>query len=56
MAGINEGLTYIVMAIWTFAGIYYIGTGELTIGGLMGFTQLSSSFNWPFYFLPSIFF
>lgn len=45
-------ITYFSMAIWIFTGVYFISIGSMTIGGLLGFITLSSSFNWPLYIAP----
>lgn len=54
LASLFTLITYVSMAIWIFIGVYFISIGSMTIGGLLGFITLSSSFNWPLYIAPII--
>ena len=54
MLGINNLLTYISVAAQVCIEIWFIGIGKLTLGAFLGLSQLSSSINWPFWWMPHL--
>jgi len=48
----NNFLTYISIAAQSFIEIWFISMGKLTTGAFLGLSNLSSSINWPFWWMP----
>lgn len=51
---ISIGVGFIVNTIWMIIALYMVKNGELLIGGFLGFMNLSSYYNWPFFRLSGI--
>jgi len=51
---ITNFTSFIAIAVRAFTSILYISMGKLTIGAFNGISELSSSFSWPFWWMPHL--
>jgi len=52
MLSTNNLTSFLAVMLQSFIKIWFVSMGKLTIGALFGLSQLSSSINWPFWWMP----
>ena len=54
MFAITNTTSSMFLLVQTFVEIWFVSIGKLTLGAFFGLAQLSSSINWPFWWMPHL--